>query len=543
MKFAYITYCFLGNLFISGCITLAHSIRESGSLNDIIVLVTDDINESGRKILGSYCNHVIEIELRKFRALELSYDKIILISPDMVILKNIDYLFELDAPAGIVSNESVDRNLLVLKNDSFKELINNVLKNTKLIYDDHWNSFEFPKDKIIHFVKAKPFIITSKLKVSVTQNEKFIIWHYFYSQILKRNRKFLHLQELSEVNEIHRFFHSMIKSLSSTKINEITRVFDIESYQINEAHLDYYYLDKDHDYYLVEQEPMWDDIKEYDYFEPIKRLTEYFGNKSYYFSLFDNYSEAFEHKADRLDSQFGQQYDFTIEDIDIIALQYIKCRKNMLCSIVDETQAEQFISQLNGTTHYVKTISLNKNILCDIMYDELTHDYRNDIIEAPKNPVSIIFYELNFKKPSNDYFYQTLHVAQSILVNPITRTFKFNSFKFNSLKKWCYDNLSLLELERLILFKYDNDIEGIFVSLNELTQSEQELSELIGTNLFNSKTKFPFITIGFNGTKYWNNHLESLLKEIIDKFGISELELISDPEYYQYMNGLKVIKN
>ena len=89
--YSYITYITTGNLFIAGAIVLAHSIRESGSEQDLTVLVTPDITQHERDILGTYYNHVVlisnikldikthkyykkylELELLKFKAFDLN---------------------------------------------------------------------------------------------------------------------------------------------------------------------------------------------------------------------------------------------------------------------------------------------------------------------------------------------------------------------------------------------------------------------------------------------------------------------------------------
>ena len=121
-KYAYVTLIMLGDSYIAGAIVLAYSIRSCGSLADLVVLVTPDVSEEGKQILGMYFTHVIEINyvtvqnwrtkkqnhrkylelvFTKFHIFDLvQYEKVLLIDADALVLKYPDHLFTLDAPAG-----------------------------------------------------------------------------------------------------------------------------------------------------------------------------------------------------------------------------------------------------------------------------------------------------------------------------------------------------------------------------------------------------------------------------------------------------------
>jgi len=496
MRYAYVTYIMLGHLFISGSLVLAHSIRESGSTIDLVVLSTPDIS---KHILGTYFNYVIEtdyikldhninkhfrkyleLELFKFASLNLTqYDKIILISPDTIILKNIDHLFELEAPA--ISS----MNFLLLKphKDSFDKL-------RELNYDKEimiqeyldeffkWNDLKISSKSIIHFDRVKPFIITNKLKI-LSKDNNFIIWHNLYEQILRLHKDFYHKSEFKEVNEIHKFYNKKIIKHNS-------------------------FIDPDHNYQPIDLKPMWDDIKEYDYLEPIKRLSKYFTKNSYFSDLYDNFSPT-KIEPKRLDIQFGQQYDFIQSDLDLIALQYIKCRKNMLFAIITNQDLEKFIQELDVKIYYIRTV--NNSDLLYLAHDELTFEYRKENFKNTN--ITIIFFEYNNKKINfndiyiNTYFYQTVEMAQNLLGHRDIP----NSLEFNRFKKWCYENFSLLELERIIILDVSK-IKGILIPIREDSQSEEELAELVKNKLTMEKYKHD----------------------------------LTNPEYYEYYNGIKIIK-
>ena len=112
----------LGDSYISGAITMAYSVRKAGSQVDLVVLVTPDVSEEGKNILGRYfttikvINYVtvpnwrtkkqkhrkyLELVFTKFHVFDLlEYEKILLIDADALILKHPDHLFTLEAPAG-----------------------------------------------------------------------------------------------------------------------------------------------------------------------------------------------------------------------------------------------------------------------------------------------------------------------------------------------------------------------------------------------------------------------------------------------------------
>jgi alpha-N-acetylglucosamine transferase len=119
-KYAYVTTLYGSNEYFLGTLMLGYSLSKINSNYDKVVLVTSDVNNNIRDILKNYFI-VIDIEyikvntinfvekggrfeevFTKLQALALDqYDKIILLDSDMYILKNMDHLFELPAPAGL----------------------------------------------------------------------------------------------------------------------------------------------------------------------------------------------------------------------------------------------------------------------------------------------------------------------------------------------------------------------------------------------------------------------------------------------------------
>ena len=120
--YAYVTLVMLGDRYIPGAIVLAHSIRRLDSQADLVVLVTPDVSEDGRRILATFFDRVVPVDFIKVpnwrvrkqphrRYLELvftkfhlfnltQYKKVLLIDADALVLKYPDHLFSLPAPMG-----------------------------------------------------------------------------------------------------------------------------------------------------------------------------------------------------------------------------------------------------------------------------------------------------------------------------------------------------------------------------------------------------------------------------------------------------------
>ncbi|XP_057822925.2 UDP-glucuronate:xylan alpha-glucuronosyltransferase 2 isoform X2 [Cryptomeria japonica] len=109
---AYATILHSSETYVCGAIVLAQSIRMSGSSKDLIILVDKRVREEKRKGLRAAGWQVREIRrirnpmaekesynewnYSKFRLWQLTeYDKIIFIDSDLLILRNLDFLFDL----------------------------------------------------------------------------------------------------------------------------------------------------------------------------------------------------------------------------------------------------------------------------------------------------------------------------------------------------------------------------------------------------------------------------------------------------------------
>ncbi|KAJ8762934.1 hypothetical protein K2173_023063 [Erythroxylum novogranatense] len=121
---AYATILHSAHVYVCGAIVAAQSIRMSGSTRDLVILVDNSISEYHRGGLeaAGWKVHIIkrirnpkaekdaynEWNYSKFRLWQLTdYDKIIFIDADLLILRNIDFLFEMPEITAIGNNATL----------------------------------------------------------------------------------------------------------------------------------------------------------------------------------------------------------------------------------------------------------------------------------------------------------------------------------------------------------------------------------------------------------------------------------------------------
>lgn len=125
MKYAYCALLYGNSEYFLGAMLLGFSLQKVNTKADVVIMVTNDVPEKQRKLLKKYFKVVpvdfikmdvsnladkdnrFEHVFTKLRALEfVQYSKVMLIDIDMFVLKNMDHLFELNAPAA--SSRSIE---------------------------------------------------------------------------------------------------------------------------------------------------------------------------------------------------------------------------------------------------------------------------------------------------------------------------------------------------------------------------------------------------------------------------------------------------
>jgi lipopolysaccharide biosynthesis glycosyltransferase len=128
-KYAYVFLVMKGDLYIPGAIVAAHSIKKTGTEQDIVCMVTPDVSKIGIKQLEIVFDTIVpvnyiqvktnnmkskkiedrygvwkSVSYTKWNLLKMiQYNKVIFMDADLVVIDNIDSLFELQTPAGTFS--------------------------------------------------------------------------------------------------------------------------------------------------------------------------------------------------------------------------------------------------------------------------------------------------------------------------------------------------------------------------------------------------------------------------------------------------------
>lgn len=129
-RYAYVSLVMCGDAYVVGALPLAASLKLSGTKHDCVCLVTKDVSDTARRQLSTIFDRVLQVDyvearcspmktavqnrvysswinksFTKWRILTLTeYDKVLFMDSDVIVLRNMDELFELSAPAGTFSN-------------------------------------------------------------------------------------------------------------------------------------------------------------------------------------------------------------------------------------------------------------------------------------------------------------------------------------------------------------------------------------------------------------------------------------------------------
>lgn len=135
-KYAYVTVLYGNNIYLTGALVMGYTLMKTLTQYDRVILVTPDVSEQYRDYLRRMYTHVLSIEyvsassnifserdtrfidvFTKLECLSLvQYDKIILLDLDMIIAKNIDHLFKLNAPAACLKKYHVRYGQIIPQN-------------------------------------------------------------------------------------------------------------------------------------------------------------------------------------------------------------------------------------------------------------------------------------------------------------------------------------------------------------------------------------------------------------------------------------------
>lgn len=235
MNNAYISYT-CSDSFVPGVIALYNSLRESNCNNDFLVMVTDDVSAEARQTLSSKNLQVVEVDKvyyngkhkdkildrygkkdeswKMFTKLNIwkqtNYDKLIYLDADVIVLNNIDELFdvnELGAVQGgsrMLNYDGIEAGVLVFEpseetydnlTDALEEDVYNIKMSDQSFLNDYFsrmNKIQYINERynrmykknnnpmgssIFHFNSDKPWISPERI-IQPCVN----LWNHFYEK-------------------------------------------------------------------------------------------------------------------------------------------------------------------------------------------------------------------------------------------------------------------------------------------------------------------------------------------------------------------------
>ena len=125
MNYAYINLIYGNNneVFLNTLIFVI-SLKKTNPRHKVVLCHTDDISKNKLNILKKYYDELILIDylniqgisrerfkniFTKLKIFELiQFDKILFLDTDMYVLKNLDHIFEINTPAGMIINSNLN---------------------------------------------------------------------------------------------------------------------------------------------------------------------------------------------------------------------------------------------------------------------------------------------------------------------------------------------------------------------------------------------------------------------------------------------------
>jgi len=400
---------------------------------------------------------------------------------------------------------------------------------------------------------------------------------------------------------LHGYFerHHPIEKNHIFNFTNLPNPYDIQKlFMFNKLPIDnnlkYYFTDGHICYHQAELTPMFPNIKSYHYFSPIRKLSKHF-NSSYYLNLYNDIKK-YEYKSVSLNDLVDNNYDQN--KLDDIILQYIMCRptSRVIVFMKSIEKIKTVINELkkSGNIYYTRHIHLSptgiKNLLFWVFDEYSFYDRQKLIKNNLKNnnyndKITLIVFdphpqkegdinlngfatylhnfvnglngENNFTYVSNN-FYQTVNCCklllnnnsismlenQTILLNDAMNQVQLiNHYKLQTLIKWLYSNMSLLEMSKLILLNsFDiisstNDFGTIDVLYVDPANAEME--QLLYDKFENDETRIGIANMNVQNSKFWKKPVD-IGEKLLDFLKINIDDILTNPTYYFYYQGIKL---
>lgn len=245
--------------------------------------------------------------------------------------------------------------------------------------------------------------------------------------------------------------------------------------------------------------------------------------------------------------------------------------KNLMFAYYDEFTFEERLIFIEKKLKYINTSKKELNTVKFIFFDNINNKHlagqgsrhkkilRRKLLEFAN--LDAEKYRGNDLLHVNDYFYQTINYSKILLnenslrlldnqnsTNFIRSNMTIPNLLLQTFKKIINYNMSLLETDRLIimgsviLYAYGIRPFGDIDSLLILGRDKcNRLTNTVNYFFMDKKTKFHFSDVGIPDSKYWKEKWTNKNNKIADYYNKEDInELILDPDYYMYFQGIKM---
>lgn len=531
--------------YFPGALVLAESLSSLGTEADLIIMVSSNIPESIRMILRGFYSKIIQIKripninekYNKLQALTLlEYNKVIVIDIDTIVLKYPDYLFTLETPAvyihevygddendgdkkvGIVYSglyvltpniDTYNKIMDVITNNDnnreYKENINHIftkISKYKTIINKEYLGIKHSTNKddlwkksyMIQFVGDKPFLYKSKYSIEErVERDDNKLWFFYYSKIINKNFNFLKIKELDDVNSLSKYYlselsrqiYTMTKILQlnintsvdgkfTSRLNKIFKTNKIKKNFI------YYHIDSLKEYnstYSPNPNPMYVD----------SIITS---GKNKLIMLINSDKKKIDEEISDVSLKIEKRYDYKMKGYVI---------KNILVVLETDltyTERMDIINDMykdDDKYYYVSVIVIVYNDKLQLKNTDNIKIYED--VNSKMKISSILFNKNTFSMIENkklDFFKKYSNILENL--------------KFQSLKKWIYNNYSYNELQHLFIITdlfICKDYEYIIVDSNNYS-SDITIKKKVDLKLF-------FFDIIFTKSSLYKNKCVNIL--------------------------------
>jgi len=482
--YAFVMLLMINELYVSASIILAESIKNSGCVADLVILIDNSISEKVEQMLKKFYDKVIRLnesdiiksdndnQVQKYigtklYALKLNYKKVAIIDVDSIIFDKSNEIFNYNVPACVYSNttskyntglillEPKETDYINLKNifesspkSESKPLLYSIIKYYDNLYkiDEKYLKSNSSVDAYgIQYNVSKPFIIKNKISLDERATwEYFKLWYLYFRNIITKYPELKEYDCLKEPLFISKYFLNelgryTLKYRHTNKKRMKEQVKEI--YGKTESNPEYYHLN-------ISKEYDSDDITYLLNNFTIDSFIQYIKNKT---NLLDKYL--------MIDIKTIQQIIKLIEPqyiLEYILTEYIRTMNNVfiILFVRDVNVEEEFelTSDLKENLIYKKSFIMAGLVLKNILFNvhqNMLYDERVKLLSMYSDYST---YEANLLVYQTESHMNLSYQKHKIFIfNDVNSKIRLSSIFFNSntLSRYNNDKIKLINNDKI----------------------------------------------------------------------------------------------